>query len=81
MTISNAKALMIGALTDVRCRNPVLIKILARGPHLKQNWSMRSSITGMSNSNPLAGQELVVLTKKYTMRAAFNELKTLSGCF
>jgi len=35
----------------------------------------------MSNSNPLAGCTLVVLTMKFTTRAAFNELEKLLGVF
>jgi len=35
----------------------------------------------MSNSNPLAGRTLVVLTMKFTTRAAFNELEKLLGVF
>ncbi len=32
---------------------------------------------GMSSSNPLMGRTLVVLTKKYTTQATFNELEAL----
>jgi hypothetical protein len=35
----------------------------------------------MSNSDPLAGCTLVVLTMKYTTRAAFNELDKFLGVF
>jgi len=35
----------------------------------------------MSNSNPLAGRTLVVLTMKFTTRDAFNDLEKLLGVF
>jgi len=35
----------------------------------------------MSNSNPLAGRTLLVLTMKFTTRAAFKELEKLFGVF
>jgi len=35
----------------------------------------------MSNSNPLAGHTLIVLTVKFTTLAEFNELEKLLGVF